>query len=126
MKIHAGREADYKDLEHLFGITGIKNGQEAKALTEYHFPHTTIAADIVKRLDTIIQSVARTEGDTKDMIAADGRVPMGTAVPPGTTIGQPAVRGPHEDTPDRGAGYNAGGVTTSAPSRDGKDRGVKR
>ena len=65
MKIHAGREDDYKDLEHLFGITGIKNGEEAKALTEYHFPHTTIAADIVKRLDTIIQSVARTERQTQ-------------------------------------------------------------
>ena len=70
MKIHAGREGDYKDLERLFGITAIKSGYEAKTLTEYHFPHKTIADDIVKRLDTIIESATRTETNAGNIIQA--------------------------------------------------------
>ena len=56
MKIHAGREQDYEDVRKLLPLTTIKNGQEAKALTEYHFPHDTVADDVVKFLDEMLGS----------------------------------------------------------------------
>lgn len=51
MKIHARREQDYEDIRKLLPQTAIKDGKEAKALTEYHFPHDTVTDDVVDRLD---------------------------------------------------------------------------
>ena len=58
MKLHAGRPSDLKDIQQLVRFTNIRNGEEAKRLTEHHFPHTEVPAERVKVVDEAITKAA--------------------------------------------------------------------
>ena len=54
MKLHARRGTDLKDIEQLLKFSKVGSGEEAKQLTEQHFPHSEVPADAVRKVDDAI------------------------------------------------------------------------
>ncbi len=113
MKLHAGREHDYQDVRQLLRDAGINSGEDAKRLTEYHFPHTTVADDVVARIDEMIQTGVKRNGE-----AAPERSTETAVEPPSPEpLADGGTNHANDTTAERGSDGATGGTIERDPRR---------